>query len=260
MNPDLSADWASAILGLHQVLAEHLNNAKPSVAPVRLPDTTDWLQMMGGMSAPGLGGGLAAPPGFDGLAASSDGHAAWGSAAQRYREAAFALQAAWLKIGYESLDALREALDEASAPRDLRGVYDLWVRCAEAAFARQRVTERYADLVSELINAQVALLLASGIGSAPSPDDPAALKEALAAAKAREARLRADLEALRQTDTAPPSPAKKRVSKKSKAAATAKTAKTAKTVKKSKAGPTGTAKKAKNKRRKKAGAKGGPKP
>jgi len=111
--------------------------------------------------------------------------------------------------------------------------------------------------VSELINAQVALLLASGIGSAPQPDDPAALKEALAAAKAREARLRADLEALRQTDTAPPSPAKKRVSKKSKAAATAKTVKT---VKKSKAGPAGTAPKAKNKRRKKAGTKGGPRP
>lgn len=254
MNPDLSADWASAILGLHQVLAEHLNSAKPSVAPVRLPDTTDWLQMMGGMSAPGLGGGLAVPPGFDGLAAPSEGDAAWRSAAQRYREAAFALQAAWLKIGDESLDALREALDEASVPRDLRGIYDLWVRCAEAAFARQRVTEHYSDLVSELINAQVALLLASGIGSAPQPDDPAALKEALAAAKAREARLRADLEALRQTGTAPPSPAKKRVSKKSKVAATAKTAKI------SKAGPAGTSQKAKNKRRKKGGAKGGPGP
>ncbi len=254
MNPDLSADWASAILGLHQVLAEHLNSAKPSVAPVRLPDTTDWLQMMGGMSAPGLGGGLAVPPGFDGLAAPSEGDAAWRSAAQRYHEAAFALQAAWLKIGDESLDVLREALDEASVPRDLRGIYDLWVRCAEAAFARQRVTEHYSDLVSELINAQVALLLASGIGSAPQPDDPAALKEALAAAKAREARLRADLEALRQTDTAPPSPAKKRVSKKSKAAATAKTAK------KSKAGPAGTSQKAKNKRRKKGGTKGGPGP
>ena len=254
MNPDLSADWASAILGLHQVLAEHLNNAKPNVAPVRLPDTTDWLQMMGGMSAPGLGGGLAVPPGFDGLAAPSEGDAAWRSAAQRYREAAFALQAAWLKIGDESLDALREALDEASVPRDLRGIYDLWVRCAEAAFARQRVTEHYSDLVSELINAQVALLLASGIGSAPQPDDPAALKEALAAAKAREARLRADLEALRQTGTAPPSPAKKRVSKKSKVAATAKTAKI------SKAGPAGTSQKAKNKRRKKGGAKGGPGP
>ena len=254
MNPDLSADWASAILGLHQVLAEHLNNAKPNVAPVRLPDTTDWLQMMGGMSTPGIGGDLAAPPGLDGLAASSEEHAAWGSAAQRYREAAFALQAAWLKIGYESFDALREALDEASEPRDLRGIYDLWVRCAEAAFARQRVTEHYSDLVSELINAQVALLLASGIGSAPQPDDPAALKEALAAAKAREARLRADLEALRQTGTAPPSPAKKRVSKKSKVAATAKTAKI------SKAGPAGTSQKAKNKRRKKGGAKGGPGP
>ncbi len=255
MNPDVSADWASAILELHQVLAEHLNTVKSSVAPVRLPDTTDWLQMMGGMSAPSLGSGLAAPPGFDELAASYEGHPAWGSAARRYREAAFALQAAWLKIGYESFDALREALDGASAARDLRGIYDLWVSCAEAAFARQSVTKRYADLVSELINAQVALLLASGIGSAPQPDDPVVLKEALAAAKAREARLRADLEALRQTDTTPPSPAKKRVSKKSK------TNTTAKTVKKSKAGATGTTShKAKNKRRKKAGAKGGPKP
>jgi len=53
----------------------------------------------------------------------------------------------------------------------------------------------------------------------------AQLKEALAAAAAREARLRADLEALREADSASPSPAKKRASKKPRVRATAKAVK-----------------------------------
>ena len=254
MNEDVFAEWASAILGLHQRLREQIDQASPAVAPMNMPHAADWLQSLAGMLP---AHSLAGSPGFHLPPAPSEKDAAWGSAARRYREAALALQAAWLQIGSDALAALREALDEDHAPRDLRGIYDLWVSCAEAVFARQSVTEDYADLVSELINSQVALQLAAGIGSAPAPDDPAQLKEALAAAAAREARLRADLEALRQADSAPPSPARKRASKKSKTDATVKTAKAAK---KSKAGPTGTAQQTKNKRRKKAGAKGGPKP
>ena len=162
-----------------------------------------------------------------------------------------ALQAAWLQIGSDALADLRDALDEDHAPQDLRGIYDLWVSCAEAVFARQSVTENYAALVSELINSQVALQLAAGIGSAPQPDDPAKLKEALAAAAAREARLRADLEALRQADSASPSPAKKRASKKPGSGAKAKAVK-------KKAGSTGTSQKTKGTRRTKPTKKTGP--
>ena len=99
--------------------------------------------------------------------------------------------------------------------------------CGEAVFARQSVTEDYADLVSEPINSQVELQLAAGIGSAPAPDDPTQLKEALVPATAREARLRADLEALRQADSASPAQAKKRASKKPGGGAKAKVVKKA---------------------------------
>ena len=224
MNKEVPADWASALLGLHQLLREQLDKASPGVAPMNMPHATDWLQTLVGMNpANGLPGSL----GFHLPPAPSEEGATWESAARRYREAALALQAAWLKIGYKSFDALREALDEDHAPQDLRDIYDLWVSCAEAVFARQSVTEDYADLVSELINSQVALQLAAGIGSAPAPDDPIQLKEALVAATAREARLRADLEALRQVDSASPSPAKKRASKKPGSGAKAKAVKKA---------------------------------
>ena len=233
MNKEVSADWASALLGLHQLLRERLDKASPGVAPMHMPHATDWLQTLVGMNP---ANSLAGSPGFHLPPAPSGEGATWESAAGRYREAALALQAAWLQISSDALADLREALDEDHAPQNLRGIYDLWVSCAEAVFARQSLTENYANLVSELINSQVALQLAAGIGSAPAPDDPAQLKEALAAATAREARLRADLEALRQADSASPSPAKKRASKKSGASAKAKAVK-------KKAGSTGASQK-----------------
>ncbi|MGB1860514.1 MAG: poly(R)-hydroxyalkanoic acid synthase subunit PhaE [Arenicellales bacterium] len=233
MNKEVSADWASALLGLHQLLREQLDKASPGVAPMNMPHATDWLQTLVGMNP---ANSLAGSPGFHLPPAPSGEGATWESAAGRYREAALALQAAWLQISSDALADLREALEEDHAPQNLRGIYDLWVSCAEAVFARQSLTENYANLVSELINSQVALQLAAGIGSAPAPDDPAQLKEALAAATAREARLRADLEALRQADSASPSPAKKRASKKSGASAKAKAVK-------KKAGSTGASQK-----------------
>ena len=210
MNPDVSADWASAILGLHQLLSDHLEKAQPGVPPVRLPELADWLQTMV-RAAPS---GLAAPPGIEGLPANVERNPLWESAAQRYRSAASALHAAWLEIGSDTFDTLRQALGGKSAPQNLRETYDLWVACGESTLARQGATERYADLVSELINAQVSLLLASGIGSAPLPPDPVALKNELAREQAREARLRTDLEALRQADTVETPSSKKRAARK----------------------------------------------
>ena len=248
MNEDFSAEWACAILGLHQLLREQLNKASPDVTPMNMPHAIDWLQTLAGMSP---ANSLTRSPEFALPASPSEEGAAWGSAARRYREAALALQAAWLEIGSDALADLREALDEDNAPQDLRGIYDLWVSCAEAVFARQSVTENYAALVSELINSQVALQLAAGIGSTPQPDDPAKLKEVLAAAAAREARLKADLEALRQADRASPSPAKKRASKKPRSGAKAKAVK-------KKAGSTGTSQKTKGTLRTKPTKKTGP--
>ena len=248
MNKEISADWASALLGLHQLLREQLDKASPGVAPMNMPHATDWLQTLVGMKP---ANSLAGSPGFHLPPAPTDEGARWESAARRYREAALALQGTWLQISSDALADLREVLDEDPAPQNLRGIYDLWVNCAEAVFARQSLTEDYANLVSELINSQVALQLAAGIGSAPAPDDPAQLKEALAAAAAREARLRADLEALRQADSTPPSPAKKRASKKPGASANAKAVK-------KKAGSTGPSQKTKKTQRKKPTQKKGP--
>ena len=248
MNKKVSADWASALLGLHQLLREQLDKASPGVAPMNMPHATDWLQTLVGMNP---ANSLAGSPGFHLPPAPSDEGATWESAARRYREAALALQGAWLQISSDALADLREALDEDHAPQDLRGIYDLWVNCAEAVFARQSVTENYAALVSELINSQVALQLAAGIGSTPQPNDPAKLKEVLAAAAAREARLKADLEALRQADRASPSPAKKRASKKPRSGAKAKAVK-------KKAGSAGTSQKTKGTRQTKPTKKTGP--
>ncbi|MCH1521225.1 MAG: hypothetical protein L7T80_00160 [Arenicellales bacterium] len=214
MNPDASADWASVILGLHQLLSDHLHKAQPGVPPVRLPDPTDWLQTMAQAGQPGLAPGLASPLELEGLPTHFERDTPQGSAAQRCHAAASALQAAWLEIGSDTFDALRQALSDESAPQDVRGIYDLWVSCGEKAFARQAASERYADLISELINAQVSLLLACGIGSAPPPQNSAALKDELAAAQAREAKLRADLETLRKADAAHTAPRKKRDAKK----------------------------------------------
>ncbi len=209
MNPDASTDWASAILGLHQLLCDHLQKPQPGVPQVKLPDPVDWLQAIAGTAPPGT----ASPPGLEGFPTHLERDAPWEPAAQRCHAAASALHAAWLEIGSDTLNALRQALGDDSAPQDLRGIYDLWVSCGEQAFAQQDASERYADLVSELINAQVSLLLACGIGSAPPLQDSAVLKGELAAAQAREARLRADLETLRKAEGAHTAPPKKRTAK-----------------------------------------------
>ena len=209
MNPDASTDWASAILGLHQLLCDQSQKAQPGIPQVKLPDPMDWLQAMAGTAPPGT----ASPLGLEGLPTHLERDAAWESAAQRCSAAASALHATWLEIGSDTLNALRQALSDDSAPQDLRGIYDLWVSCGEQAFAQQGASQRYADLVSELINAQVSLLLACGIGSTPLPQDSAALKDELAAAQAREARLRADLETLSKAEGAHTAPPKKRAAK-----------------------------------------------
>ena len=210
MNPDASTDWASAILGLHQLLCDHLQKAQLGNPQVKLPDPVDWLQAMAGTAPPGI----ASPLGLEGLPTHLERDAPWESAAQRCRAAASALHAAWLEIGSDTLNALRQALCDDSAPQDLRGIYDLWVSCGEQAFAQQGASERYADLVSELINAQVSLLLACGIGSAPPLQDSAVLKDEIAAAQARKAE---------GAHTAPPKKRTAKVGKKKQSSTKAKT-------------------------------------
>ena len=67
MNPDASTDWASAILGLHQLLCDHLQKAQPGIPQVKLPDPIDWLQAMAQGGQPGLAPGIASPLGLEGL-------------------------------------------------------------------------------------------------------------------------------------------------------------------------------------------------
>ena len=62
MNKEVPADWASALLGLHQLLREQLDKASPGVAPMNMPHATDWLQTLVGMNpANGLPGSLGFP-------------------------------------------------------------------------------------------------------------------------------------------------------------------------------------------------------
>jgi hypothetical protein len=137
----------------------------------------------------------------------------WGVAATRYQEAVAALQQAWLKIGSEAWSRLHDALTTNEAVDNLRASYDLWIYYGEQVFAEQAHSQHYAGLVSELINAQVALHLGCGIGNEPSSDDPQQLRQALAEARSREASLRSDLKTLREShgddSTSSPGPAKK---------------------------------------------------
>ncbi len=214
MNSDASADWASAILGLHQLLCDHLQKSQPGALPVRLPDPADWLQAMARTIPLSPAPDLTFPLGLEGLSDQLKRDALCQSAAQRYGSAVSALHAAWLEIGFDAFRTLRHALDSESATRNLRGTYDLWISCGEKAFARQGASEHYAGLVSELINAKVSLLLACGSSSATSSQDSTALKGELAASRAREAKLRAELDALHQAGAGHTARRKKRTAKK----------------------------------------------
>ena len=94
MNPDASTDWASAILGLHQLLCDHLQKAQLGMSQVKLPDPVDWLQAMAGTAPPGI----ASPLGLEGLPTHLESDAPWDSATQRCRAAASALPVSYTHL------------------------------------------------------------------------------------------------------------------------------------------------------------------
>ncbi len=206
MSQNSPTDWAQALAQLQSQFSSHLQTFGRGEHTLGLVNLGDWLQTLGGggtLGAPATPPNLFALAPWPGARAPDRGHDnRWNEAALRYHEALAAMQQAWLEIGTQTWDQLREALNDDEAPDDIRGVYDLWICCGEQVFAHHAHSERYGALVSELINAQVAWHLACGIGNEPAPDDPAQLKDALATAHAREAQLRADLEALREAQSA----------------------------------------------------------
>ena len=105
MNKEVSADWASALLGLHQLLRDQLDKASPGVAPMNMPHATDWLQSLAGMAP---ANSLAGSPGFHLPPAPSDEGATWESAARRYRRARSARRT-WRSAGRRPLSDRRWA-------------------------------------------------------------------------------------------------------------------------------------------------------
>jgi hypothetical protein len=219
MNPIPPANWAQALVQLQSQFAAALSHAERTAGTRPLANLSDWLQAFSGPTdptattaqAPGLA--FMANPWPGSVSPVTVGTDRWGVAATRYQEALAALQQAWLKIGIEAWGRLHEALTTSEAADNLRASYDLWIYYGEQVFAEQAHSEHYAGLVSELINAQVALHLACGIGNEPASDDPQQLRQALAEAHSREASLRADLKTLREShggdSTSSPGPAKK---------------------------------------------------
>ena len=219
MNPTPPANWAQALAQLHSQFAAAISHAERTAGTRPLANLSDWLQAFSEAAdptattaqAPGLA--FMANPWPGNISPVTVGTDRWGVAATRYREALAALQQAWLKIGIEAWRRLHDALTTNEAADNLRASYDLWIYYGEQVFAEQAHSEHYAGLISELINAQVALHLECGIGNELPSDDPQQLRQALAEAHSREASLRSDLKMLRESQgddsTSSPGPAKK---------------------------------------------------
>jgi hypothetical protein len=219
MNPIPPANWAQALAQLQSQFAATLSHAERTAGTRPLPDLGDWFQAFSGpadltaTSAQAPGRAFMANPWPGSVSPVTVGTGHWGVTAIRYQEALAALQQAWLKIGIEAWGRLHDALTTNEAADNLRASYDLWIYYGEQVFSEQAHSQHYAELVSELINAQVALHLECGIGNQPSSDDPQQLRQALAEAHSREASLRSDLKTLREShdgdNTSSPGPAKK---------------------------------------------------
>ncbi len=219
MNPIPPANWAQALAQLQSQFAATLSHAERTDGTRPPANLSDWLQAFSQPAdptattaqAPGLA--FMASPWPGSVSPVTVGADRWGVATTRYQEALAALQQAWLKIGIEAWSRLHNALTTNEAADDLRASYDLWIYYGEQVFAEQARSQHYAGLVSELINAQVALHLGCGIGNEPPSDDPQQLRQALAEAHSREASLRSDLKTLREShggdSTSSPGPAKK---------------------------------------------------
>ena len=219
MNPIPPANWAQALAQLQSQFAATLSHAERTAGTRPLPDLGDWFQAFSGpadptaTSAQAPGRAFMANPWPGSVSPVTVGTGHWGVTAIRYQEALAALQKAWLKISIEAWSRLQGALTTNETMGNLRASYDLWIYYGEEVFAEQAHSEHYAGLVSELINAQVALHLGCGIGNEPPSDDPQQLRQALAEAHSREASLRSDLKTLREShggdSTSSPGPAKK---------------------------------------------------
>ncbi len=219
MNPTPPTDWTQALAQLQAQFAAALSHAERASGARPLPDLSDWLQAFSSPTratartaqSPGLA--FMANPWPGCISPNTVDTDRGGVAATRYQEALAALQQAWLKIGIEAWSRLHNALTTNEAADNLRASYDLWIYYGEQVFAEQAHSQHYAGLVSELINAQVALHLECGIGNEPPSDDPQQLRQALAEAHSREASLRSDLKTLREShgddSTSSPGPAKK---------------------------------------------------
>ena len=205
MNPIPPANWAQALAQLQLQFAATLSHAERTAGTRPLANLSDWLQAFSEPAdptattaqAPGLA--FMANPWPGSVSPVTVGTDRWGVAATRYREALAALQQAWLKIGIEAWSRLHDALTTHEAADNPRASYDLWIYYGEQVFAEQAHSQHYAGLISELINAQVALHLECGIGNELSSDDPQQLRQALAEAHSREASLRSDLKTLRES-------------------------------------------------------------
>jgi hypothetical protein len=219
MNPIPPANWAQALAQLQLQFATTLSHAERTAGTRPLANLSDWLQAFSEPAdptattaqAPGLA--FMANPWPGSVSPVTVGTDRWGVAATRYREALAALQQAWLKIGIEAWSRLHDALTTHEAADNLRARYDLWIYYGEQVFAEQAHSQPYAGLISELINAQVALHLECGIGNKLPSDDPQPLRRALAEAHSREASLRSELKKLQEShdddSTSSPEPAKK---------------------------------------------------
>lgn len=205
MNPIPPANWAQALAQLQSQFATTLSHAERTAGTRPLANLSDWLQAFSEPTdpttttaqAPGLA--FTANPWPGSASPVTGGTGRWGVAATRYQEALAALHKAWLKIGIEAWSRLHGALTTNETMDNLRASYDLWIYYGEQVFAEQAHSQHYAGLVSELINAQVALHLECGIGNQPSSDYPQQLRQALAEARSREASLRSDLKTLRES-------------------------------------------------------------
>ena len=79
-----------------------------------------------------------------------------------YRDAQQRYTDFFLKMNAESLELVRQRLAERAENDDqpidsVRQLYDLWVECSEEVYARHALTDEYATLNGQLVNALMAL-------------------------------------------------------------------------------------------------------
>jgi len=220
MSTALPTEWVSLLLQLQDMVRSQTLATSKNHGALPIPSLSDWLAGAGGSSTdPPHGESPTAQTFAPGSSISPEQWRAIG----RYGQALSALQAAWVEIGLATWSQSQSSAQTPAEPGALRAAYDRWAEVGERLFSERAATDEYGALIGELINAQVDLHLAYGLGEAPEPEDPRELKEALAEARAREKQLREDLEALRAQGVAsqhsPEKTTRKKSAKKSRSSA-----------------------------------------